>query len=126
MREAKILLATNSSGDQFNYYRSELIGGITDWEEVTEEELSWLRQYLPTLKPPLYGFHYILIVKDEQTIQFHLESIRKLVIAEKERQDKEKAKKEEINKRRQETRRKNQEEKERKLLEQLKGKYEDG
>jgi hypothetical protein len=126
MPEAKILLATDSFDDYSHYYSSQLAGSITDWEEVTEEELDWLRSHLRQLPSPRCGLHYVLVVKDSETLQYRIQSIRLLIKEEKEKQEKERARREEINQRRQETKRKNKEEKERKLLEQLKGKYENG
>lgn len=123
MPEAKILLATDSFDDYSHYYSSQLAGSITDWEEVTEEELGWLRSHLRQLPPPRYSLHYVLVVKDSETLQFRIQSIKQLIEEEKEKQEKERAKREEINRRRQETKRRNKEEKERKLLEELSKKY---
>lgn len=125
MPKVRLLLFTNSSGDQFRYYSSELAGVVTEWEEVTDEELEWLTSHIRKLEAP-YGLHYVLVVEDLATTKYHIDSIRKFVEEEKAKQVAEETRRQEINKRRQETKRKNKEEKERKLLEQLKGKYENG
>ena len=125
MPEAKIVLVNETYN---RYYRSyvptHILDSITDWEEVTEEELSLLRRYISRLPLPGENLSYLLLVKDDKPIHRKINSIRKLIEEEKEKEVKEKRKKEETNRKRQETKRKNQEEKEQKELERLKKKYE--
>jgi L-lactate utilization protein LutC len=122
MPRVRLLLFTNSSGDQFRYYSSELAGVITEWEEVTDEELEWLTTHIRKLEAP-YGLHYVLVVEDLATTKYHIDSIRQFVEEEKTKQEAEENKRKERARKTAETKRKNKEEKERKLLEQLKEKY---
>ncbi len=122
MPNVRLLLFTDSSGDQFRYYSSELAGVITEWEEVTDEELEWLTTHIRKLDAP-YGLHYVLVVEDLATTKYHIESIRQFVEEEKAKKEAEEAKRLERNRKIAETKKRNKEEKERKLLEQLKEKY---
>lgn len=123
MPEVKLLLCTTDSGDSWRYSPGEFVGAITDWEEITEEELFWLSKNLGKLPEPAYCLHYLLVVKDERTIKYRVESIRKFVEEEKVKQDAEQIKRDESNRKCKETARRNKEEKERKMLEQLSKKY---
>jgi hypothetical protein len=118
----RMLLFTNSSGDSWRYYSSELAGIITEWEEITDEELDWLAKYIKELEAP-YGLHYVLVVQDAATVNYHIDSIRHLIDAEKARIEAEEAKRKERAAKAAETKRRNLELKERAMLEKLKGKY---
>jgi len=122
MQEVRMLLFTNSSGDSWRYYESELAGIVTEWEEITDEELEWLTKYIRELEAP-YGLHYVLVVRDYTSAKYHIDSIRHLIDEEKTRIEAEEIKRKERAIRTAETKRKNKEEKERKMLEQLKAKY---
>jgi hypothetical protein len=122
MPKVRLLLFTNSSGDQFRYFSSELAGVITEWEEVTDEELEWLTTHIRKLEAP-FGLHYVLVVEDLANTKYHIDSIRHFVEEEKTKQEAEEAKKQEINKKRAETKRRNKEAKEKAELERLQKKY---
>lgn len=128
MPEVKILLASDDFNQDYDsyYYQTEVRGSINDWEEISEEDLDWLRKYRHNLPVPFKGFKYIILVKDYLPLVERVNSIASLIEKEKIRIAEEEAKRAETNRRRAETKRKNKEEKERKLLEQLKGKYENG
>lgn len=118
----RMLLFTNSSGDHWRYYDSELAGIITEWEEITDDELDWLAKYIRELDAP-YGLHYVLVVKDEASVKYHIDSVRHLIDAEKARLEAEETKRKERAARAAETKRRNKEAKERATLEKLKEKY---
>jgi hypothetical protein len=118
----RMLLFTNSSGDAWRYYSSELAGIVTEWEEITDDELDWLAKYIRELDAP-YGLHYVLVVQDAATVKYHVDSIRHLIDAEKAKIEAEEAKRKERAAKAAETKRRNLELKERAMLEKLKGKY---
>lgn len=118
----RMFLFTNSSGDQYRYYNSELAGMVTEWEEISDEELSWLIKYIRELEAP-YGLHYVLVIQDEATVNYHFDSIRELIDAEKAKIEAEEEKRKARAAKAAETKKRNLELKERKMLEKLQGKY---
>ena len=125
MPEVKIVLASEAYEEDYgNYYhRAEIKGTISDWEEISEEELTWLRKYIHEIPTPWKFWHYIILVKDDVPVMARLDSIKGFIKDEKKKQEEKRLAKEEINRKRQETKRKRQEEKELKELERLKEKY---
>ena len=117
MAHVKLVLSTDYCDD---YHSHEYISqSITDWDEVTEEELIFLvsnYKKLSLWKPYTYP---ILLIKNSTPVEELLVNIKDLMAKQLEESKKRKAAVEKA----QETKRKNKEEKERKLLEELKGKY---
>jgi hypothetical protein len=121
MPEVKIILVDDTS---YSYIDEPFIkDSITDWEEVSIEDLKNLSEYKRYFPKPPNGYTYVIMVKNFLTVKEAFTSIKDMIEKAKIDMEKEKHKKEEINRKRQETKRKRQEEKERKELERLKEKY---
>lgn len=89
MPKVKILIATDSSSDYDDYYsRTILRQGITDWEEISEEDLAFLRNNLyHIVDRNVYGYSAtpILVVQDEVNLVQRIASIKDAIRIENER-----------------------------------------
>lgn len=121
MPEVKILLV--SDNNPFYIDDPFIKDSITDWEEVSHEDLQNLgkyKQYFPKLPD---GYKYSILVKNFLPVKEAFTSIADVIEKAKKEAEKETAKREAANRKRQETKRKKQEAKERAELERLKEKY---
>lgn len=103
----------------------DVIGETTTWEEVTQDDLDLLNQYIVEYNINSREIYKYVLVEDllRERCDFAISTILGFARQQEEKFKKEKRKKDLINKKRQETKKKNQEEKERKILEELKAKY---
>lgn len=64
--------------------------GISDWEEISDDDLNFLRNNL-NLLAPYYGKQYSprLIVKDSQSVRERIQSIKDLILKQKLRRERE-------------------------------------
>lgn len=95
MPEVKLVWTKDISGiyDESAYY-CEIARGINDWEELSDEDLTFLRTHLYDLKPPYPGYRPSLIVKPQQELGPVILSLKKqLQVAQERAQAKEKARK---------------------------------
>ena len=122
MPEIKIFLLEDYCYDDDNY-RHRLGEGISDWEDVSEDDLNYLRsnsyRFSNVIKSP-----YTIVRKDNTPIQTYITSVKELV--EKDKRAEEKRKKEELRKKleREQKKLQKKEESERQLYERLKAKIE--
>jgi hypothetical protein len=121
MPEVKIILGTEYV-DPWN--TTILLDSITDWEEVTDEELEYLQHNLYKITTWPTGLFPTILVKDVVPISIRIESIKNKIKEDLEHKKEKERRNKEAQEKRLATKQKNKEEKERKLLEQLKGKYE--
>ena len=121
MPKVRIILVEDYEYDYDRY--SEIVSSITDWEEVTEEEFDFLRNFLYKLKDwPSYSKPKLLRL-DDQPISYRISNLRETMKETLERVKKEEEKKKATVRKAAETRRKKLEEKEKAELERLKKKY---
>lgn len=89
MPKVKILIATDSSSDYDDYYsRVILRQGITDWEEISDEDLAFLRNNLyHIVDRNVHGYSAtpILVVQDEVNLVQRIASIKDAIRVENER-----------------------------------------
>lgn len=97
---------------------------ITDWETISEEDYHELRNNMNLLKPP-YGYQYTIITRIDIPAIELLDSIKDKIAARKAEEEEKHRIKSERAKLAAEKRKKKQEAEERKLLKQLKSKYEE-
>jgi hypothetical protein len=100
-----------------------LLDSITDWEEISEEELKVLRENIYRITTWPTGLYPTILVKDEVPVSIRIECIKEKIKEEIESRRERERKNKEVQEKRMETKQRNKEEKERKMLEQLKVKY---
>lgn len=93
--------------------------GITDWEEISEENLSKLRQYLWTIQP---RNGRAVIVQQEDNVKLHISNIDNWI----KEQDRKKAAEQKRRDRESKERKNKAEERKRKQYEKLKQEFEKG
>lgn len=80
MPQVKIILVQTIDCD---YYSKQIVrDSITDWEEVTEEEFTLLRDNLRsvvTIGREHYDYEPMLIVKDDKPVVEHIKTIREAI-----------------------------------------------
>ncbi|MFA5153574.1 MAG: hypothetical protein WC554_13505 [Clostridia bacterium] len=120
MPQVKIILGTEYV-DPWN--TTILLDSITDWEEISDDELVFLRENIYRISTWPSGLYPTILVKDELPVSIRIESIREKIKEELSRKREQERKNEEANEKRIATKQKNKEEKEKKILEELKAKY---
>lgn len=91
VKSVKILLMQELSDD---YYSQKLIrDSITDWEEISEEDLRFLRNNLHRIYPPHGEFVPCIITKDDEPILERISQLRAAIEKEKRQQEEREAKK---------------------------------
>lgn len=98
VKQVKILLSRDVyDGYDDPYSRSILQDGISDWEEISDEDYNFLRNNLYMLSN-LYSKEYnlspILVVKDEKPVLNRIESIKEFIKNEQRREAERKAEEE--------------------------------
>ena len=121
MPEVKIILGTEYV-DPWN--TTIILDSITDWEEISGEELEYLKENIYKISTWPSGLYPTILVKDEIPVSNRIESIREKIKEELNKKKEQAIKNKEAQEKRIATKLRNQEEKERKMLEKLKGKYE--
>jgi hypothetical protein len=91
MPKVKIFIASDSSTDHDDYYsRVVLRQGITDWEEISDDDLVFLRENLHYIvDPKKYGYSAIplIISQDEYNIIERIDSIKDRIRIETDRRN---------------------------------------
>lgn len=127
--QVKIVFAsTNYYGDD-DVNWDEVRSSITDWEEISNEDLALLKAWLPTLIPASVfppGFEPKILIKDPKPISDRLLSIRELIDARKEKEEADKRRREEAKIKKQLAKNAKTEIAEKELYEHLKSKFEKG
>ena len=76
MPNVKIVIVQDRYMDDENNQRV-IAEGISNWEEVTDEELALLKQYIyHGIKLPSYNHSPMVIVQDEVPVQTRIDNIR--------------------------------------------------
>lgn len=118
----KIVLVEEASDD---YYSRKIIrDGITDWEEISDEDFDLLRYNLRRLYDTEYNLEPMLIVKDDVAVVDRLKSIKDALVKERARQEADKRKREEAKLAREQARLQKKLGTEKELFEKLKSKFE--
>lgn len=123
MPKVKVFAVKDVEFDE--YTKSILIEGISDWEEVTEEDAEILRKGLWEIRNDMvkqYGYEYTAMIVFQDTVpaRIRIEQIHKMLEKDRKKKEKEDAAKKASAKKRE----KNKKEKELELLKKLKEKYE--
>lgn len=123
MKKVKIFKADDGYGDE--YSSSVLREGITDWEEISDEDYKFLKDNFHSIyRDTGFGGNLVLITQDDVPVVKRIESIKRLIDAKKAAIDKEKREKEAEALKRAMKKKAKTEEQERKLLVELQAKYE--
>lgn len=95
MPKVKIVLTSESGSDYDDYYSQQIIRqGMTDWEEVSQEDLDFLlRNKWRIVDRQKHGpyVHPMVVVMDDEPVLDRIASIKEFVRKEEERQKKEEA-----------------------------------
>ncbi len=96
---AKVKIIFTSGGD-WDCYAPSVVADMTDWDEVTDDELVFLKTNACRIKSPVEWYNTILVVQDEVPIQERISTIRQFLakeegkrLAEKERRERAKLEK---------------------------------
>jgi hypothetical protein len=118
----KIVLVEDTSDD---YYSRKIIrDGITDWEEISDEDFQLLRYNVRMLYDSSNNLEPMLIVKDDVPVVDRLKSIKDALAKERAKQEAEKRKREEAKLAREQAKLMKKVASEKALFEQLKAKFE--
>jgi hypothetical protein len=124
MPQVKVILVENiySYGNNKHNWR-EFKDSITDWEEISNEEVTLLRTNLQYLPPNDYYTKYQLIVKDDVPVLKRLAELMPAIEAKAQAEEAKRLKKSETAKKAAETRKRKEEAADKKLLKELQAKY---
>lgn len=118
----KIVLVEETSDD---YYSRKIIrDGITDWEEISDEDYKILRYNVKRLYDTEYNMEPMLIVKDDVPVIERIKSIKDAVAKERARQEAENRKRQEAKLAREQAKLMKKVDSEKALFEKLKAKFE--
>ena len=118
----KIVLVEEPSDD---YYSRKIIrDGITDWEEISDEDYDLLRYNVKRLYDTEYNMEPMLIVKDDVPVIERLKSVKDAISKERAKQESEKRKREEAKLAREQAKLMKKVNSEKELFEKLKAKFE--
>lgn len=120
----KILLIQHIDCDDY-YSQSIIRESINDWEEISDEDFQFLKQYLTRVIDVPYGFSATLVVKDNVPVVQRINSVKELIATEQAAEAAAKAKRDKAAQERQQARMLKKAASELALLEELKKKYED-
>lgn len=127
MPHVKILFVKeNSSYDNDDYLQTSAIvmDSITDWEEITQEELNLLYNYRYSFSGfSKNGYNTVILVKDEQPVVERISSIKEWLIQIVEKQKKQEAERKKKEKQKSELLKKTKAEREKKKLLELAKKH---
>lgn len=127
VKQVKILLSRELYNEYDDIYsRSILQDGISDWEEISDEDYDFLRRnlyMLSNLYTKEYNLSPVLIVKDERPVFDRIQSIKEYINQEKQKEAKRKAEEERKKAEKAKKRMMKQTADERALFEQLKEKF---
>lgn len=120
----RIVLVEETSDD---YYSRKIIrDGITDWEEISDDDFDILRYNVRMLYNSQHNLEPMLIVKDDVPVAERIKSIKDAVAKERAKQEAEKRKREDAKLAKEKARLMKKAESEKALFEQLKAKFESG
>ena len=122
MPQVKLILVERKYAFDLEYEYFILDSVVTDWDEISDENLNWLQQNKHKFKTPK-GYWYALLIKPELTVNNELVSLQEFVDNERKNLEEAERKKKEATRKRKETMEKNKREKELKLLKELESKY---
>jgi len=95
MPKVKIVLTSEGASDYDDYYSQQIIRqGMTDWEDISDEDLSFLqRNKWRLLDRQKHGpyLHPMIVVMDEEPILDKISSIKEFIRKEEEKAAKEEA-----------------------------------
>ena len=118
----KIVLVEEASDD---YYSKKIIrDGITDWEEISDDDFELLRYNIRRLYDNNHNLEPMLIVRDDVPVVDRLKSIKDALAKEREKQEAERRKKEETKLAREQAKLMKKVNSEKELFEKLKAKFE--
>lgn len=118
----KIVLVEEASDD---YYSKKIIrDGISDWEEISDEDFELLRYNIRRLYDNNHNLEPMLIVRDDVPVVDRLKSIKDALAKEREKQEAERRKKEETKLAREQAKLMKKVNSEKELFEKLKAKFE--
>lgn len=118
----KIVLVEETSDD---YYSRKIIrDGITDWEEISDEDYDLLRYNVKRLYDMEHNMEPMLIVKDDVPVIERLKSVKEAIGKERAKQEAEKRKREEAKLAREQAKLMKKVNSEKELFEKLKAKFE--
>jgi hypothetical protein len=80
------IFTMNSKVEDDYYSRNEIAAGVTDWEEITKEELTLLRSYAYSI-PGMRGNNALIVCQNEISTVEALTSIRDFLDKEQKRRD---------------------------------------
>lgn len=123
MPQVKIMYVERGYSDYEDSY--DIKESITDWEEITDEELKFLKQYKYSLIPGYEGYIPLIFVKDKEPVAFRLTELRELLEKEKAAQEEKKRVIEEEKKKKESADKEKKEKRERTMLKKLQEKYGD-
>ena len=122
MPQVKLLLVERGYDIETEDFIYQIDNIVTDWDEISSEDLNWLQQNKHKFKTPK-GYWYALLIKPELTVNNELVSLQEFVDNERKNLEKAEHKKKEATRKRKETMEKNKREKEVELLKELESKY---
>ena len=96
MKLVKIFTIHNMYNDCDESYTSRIGEGISDWEEISDEQFRFLKTNLWRCETPLTGNNerLVIIEKGEQPATYYIDSIKKLIDNQMKKQQEEQAEKE--------------------------------
>lgn len=118
----RIVLVEETSDD---YYSRKIIrDGITDWEEISDEDFELLRYNVRRLYDTQHNMEAMLIVKDDAPVVDRLKSIKDALAKERAKQEAERKKRDDAKLAKEKAKLMKKAESEKALFEQLKAKFE--
>lgn len=118
----KIVLVEETSDD---YYSRKIIrDGLTEWEEISDEDFELLRYNVRLLYDYKHNLEPMLVVRDDVPVVERLKSIKDALAKEKAKQEADKRKREEAKLAREQARLQKKLGTEKELFEKLKAKFE--
>lgn len=77
MPKAKLFLSNTNVHSR--YEESVISQGVSDWEDMTDDEINFIQGNLYKLPVPFEGFVYVLIIQPETTILDAIKDIKKAI-----------------------------------------------
>lgn len=94
MHKVKIIFIETICGDYDSYYEKEICRDSTDWADVNDETLQYLKSNLHRMYPNKYNMTPRLVIADTTPIEERVKQIDKAIAELKARDEAEKAKRE--------------------------------